>query len=1429
MRPIVPGVVAALVASLVAVVPAGAEPAATTAEVRPELVAAARSGPVSAIVVLDAAADLSTVAGDHDAVVAELKRVAAQTQPAVRAALPTGVTVRGSLWVTNALVVDVPAASISALSRVPGVAELALNTTVRASGTPAAAAGHVVGDHTWGIDTIQADRVWHELGVTGTGVRVAVLDTGLDATHADLAGRLATDDPADPTYPGGWITFDGNGNPARSTPSDEDGHGTHVSGTVVGGAASGVAIGVAPGATLMHGQVIPGGEGTWAQVLAGMQWSIDPFDWHGNPAGKPADVVNMSIGVRGYLPETVPVTRAIRAAGTFPAFAIGNECEPGVTSSPANVYDGFGVGATDRAGVVPWWSCGGVVHRGDWADPPAEWPESYVKPDVSAPGTDVLSATPGGGYATMSGTSMATPHVAGTVALMRSAAPGLSVDDAVAALRDTSIFTGTTRPDDRIGSGRIDALAAVRAVAGASAVTGVVTDSTTRRAIAGATVTDHNGRSTTTGADGRYRMPATPGRQNLTVSAFTYRSTTVRVTVPNDGTATADARLAGDAAGRVSGTVTYGGHGVPGATVTVLGGPHVTTGEDGRYTIDRLPPGDHKLRVATNGLPDSGTVAVTVRDRRSATADVDLRTPPTVERASLGAGGAEAHGSSSGPDMSADGRFVAFDSYAEDLVDGDANARQDVFLRDRRTGTTDLVSLATDGTQGDNFSSDPSVSDDGRYVAFESYADNLVPDDTPFTGDVFLRDRETGTTTRLSQAPDGTAGDGLSTGASVSADGTHVAFASWSTNLVEGDTNGVADIFVYDVASGTLARVSDGDGYSEAPALSGDGRYVAFTSTATNLVAGDTNGWKDVFVRDVVAGTTSLVSVASDGTQSNHEAQQPSISDDGNVVVFHGFMSNLTTDTNGTYDVFAHDRSTGKTTMVSVSSSGEQSTGSSVYGSVSADGRYVAFASGGVNLAGGDVNGAIDVFVRDLTTGETTLVSARSDGGATDRGSLDPLVSADGRLVAFSSEATNLADGDTNLATDVFVVDRFPPAEHAPRFALSELTVSHPVVSPGATVTVSARVTNIGAAAGGSTVPLSVDDAAQPARSASLAPGRSTVVSWVVPAGALGGHDVRVGPLFDSFRVRTPSVRVTVSSVDGRDPLRGATVQLVAQGSPRPGGVTDRNGAVTAESQFGSGVYTIVVTRPTDRHQPGYLLVKQVRVDHDTTVTLAPRTRGRGGDSAALLDLRLDKTSDTHEAWTYLRHELTAPVGFAFAPGQVVATTGAYELREVHEVPGFERDWWAVSDVQQADFGERTTYRRTFGGAATATLTATGGPTLSATWSVTDAHGNPFALMTHTPLRAGGVAAPTPPPATLDLADLPRMIRARATQPEEVILRVYDASGTQVAGGGLTWEQRQFTRDMTGLPAGEYRVELSVATGEYPPGQLTAEAGMTMS
>jgi len=299
-----------------------------------------------------------------------------------------------------------------------------------------------------------------------------------------------------------------------------------------------------------------------------------------------------------------------------------------------------------------------------------------------------------------------------------------------------------------------------------------------------------------------------------------------------------------------------------------------------------------------------------------------------TERVSVGSAGEEGNGNSGvyGPSISADGRYVAFCSSASNLVPGDTNDREDVFVHDRLTGTTERVSVSSDGEEGNGDSGTfrPSISADGRYVAFVSCASNLVPGDTNWAWDIFVHDRLTGVTERVSVSSAGEQGDGDSGYPSISAEGRYVAFESGAYNLVPGDTNWTCDIFVHDRLTGTTERVSvsseghEGNGNSSLPFhtadgryVNADGRYVASYSEASNLVPGDTNGIGDVFVRDRLTGTTERVSVSSDGEEgdSNSGWWGPSISADGRYVAFQSCAYNLVPgDTKGWEDVFVRDR-----------------------------------------------------------------------------------------------------------------------------------------------------------------------------------------------------------------------------------------------------------------------------------------------------------------------------------------------------------------------------------------------------------------------------------------------------------------------------------------------------------------------------------------
>ena len=307
-----------------------------------------------------------------------------------------------------------------------------------------------------GVEQVNATGVWEEFGVRGDDVSVAVLDTGVNVTHPDI--ELRTTDPEDPHYPGGWAEFGATGERIDSTPYDAGKHGTHVSGTVAGGNASGTWIGVAPEAELMHAKVFDSDTGSFARILAGIEWSVS----------QDAEVISLSFGMRcegspTYIDDMVEPIRNAHASGSLVVAATGNEGE-GCSSSPGNVYDTLSVGAVNPDGDVPSFSGGAEVETEDaWGEnAPSDWPMSYTVPDVTAPGVGVLSAVPGGGYERMDGTSMATPHVAGVAALVESATEDdLTPAEQRAVLTQTATKPGGGDPDTRHGVGVIDSYAAV--------------------------------------------------------------------------------------------------------------------------------------------------------------------------------------------------------------------------------------------------------------------------------------------------------------------------------------------------------------------------------------------------------------------------------------------------------------------------------------------------------------------------------------------------------------------------------------------------------------------------------------------------------------------------------------------------------------------------------------------------------------------------------------------------------------------------------------------------------------------------------------------------------------------------------------------------------------------------------------------------------
>jgi Tol biopolymer transport system component len=405
-----------------------------------------------------------------------------------------------------------------------------------------------------------------------------------------------------------------------------------------------------------------------------------------------------------------------------------------------------------------------------------------------------------------------------------------------------------------------------------------------------------------------------------------------------------------------------------------------------------------------------------------------------VERVSVRWGNVAPNADIRGVSVSGNGRYVAFYSAADNLVSGDTNGSYDVFVYDRQFETIELISVAIDGGPTNSSSTAPSISGGGRYVAFASTADNIV--ESCCGTDILVRDRVAGTTRRLSFGPGGSETDLTASSPSISDNGTVVAYVANATNLVAGDTNGTHDIFVHvEGADPPIRRISVASNGAEAndfsfyASVSADGTHVAFQSRADNLVPGDTNGVPDIFVHNLASGQTERVNVANDGAQANNHSfgEGNAISADGNLVVFRSAASNLvgSADTNGTNDVFIRNRAAGTTQLVSVASDGAQANAYAFTPiALSANGDHVVFSSEATNLVPGDTNGIRDLFLHTISSGTTVRIDVAADDTQADQPAGTAALSADGSVIAFASPATTLVADETNAFENLFVVDR---------------------------------------------------------------------------------------------------------------------------------------------------------------------------------------------------------------------------------------------------------------------------------------------------------------------------------------------------------------------------------------------------------------------
>ena len=433
-----------------------------------------------------------------------------------------------------------------------------------------------------------------------------------------------------------------------------------------------------------------------------------------------------------------------------------------------------------------------------------------------------------------------------------------------------------------------------------------------------------------------------------------------------------------------------------------------------------------------SGIPTAvgnPTVVFVVTDStgKTATGSVLFAIHTRTDRVSVDGSGTAGNGASSTPSINGDGSLVAFVSQSTNFVTG-VNGSQ-IYVHNRETNQIEVVSRDSNESivnEGDGVSSAPAISADGRFVAFVSQSTNLV---TGVSGQqIYVRDRQTGQTTVISKSSTGVIGDGASSAPAISADGRFMAFVSASTNLVAGVSG--TQIYVHDQQTGQTTLVSKdnnvtpvpGNGVSATPVISSDGRFVAFASLSTNL--GAAGGNQQIYTHDRLAGangTTSLVSKDGAGTAGNGNSSTPSISGDGRFVAFMSLATNLVASVSG-QQIYLHDRNTGvngTNSLVSHDNNGSpvQGNGASSVPSISSNGQVITFASLATNLLNpAPAVAGQQIYSQDRSTGAngtTSLVSKDNSvtpvagNFASDR----PSTNSDGSFVAFSSQATNLVAG----------------------------------------------------------------------------------------------------------------------------------------------------------------------------------------------------------------------------------------------------------------------------------------------------------------------------------------------------------------------------------------------------------------------------------
>lgn len=810
------------------------------------------------------------VAGPAGAAVATAATTALQL-PGVR--VKTTMPVLGWQWLLLPPGMDVRVA-LDYYRNLPGVAFAEPNYRVRLFATP----NDPLAGSLWGLEKIQAQAAWDQF--TGDpGVVVATLDTGIDYDHADLAANMWTN-PGE--IPGNNIDDDGNGyvddvhgiNTFNNSGDvrDDDGHGTHVAGTIGAVGNNGVGVtGVNWRVKLVSVKIFTADDSSGsAGAVAGYDYLIAL-----KRSGVNLRVVNNSWG------GPVPSQALYEAMCAAEAEGILTVCAAGNSNRDADERPEFPA-SLDCPSLIS-------VAASTQDDDVATFSNyGAFMVDLAAPGESVLSTYHGAGhYQRLSGTSMASPHVAGAAALLLGKDPSLSPAMVKALLLATvdplPQWQGRVRSGGRLNLGN----AMARLISGPLPVPGPETNEPARPWPRIAAISRN--------AQGRWGSASSYWPALTTNGQFVAYLSLATNLVPG----AAGSHIAVYLHDRLARTTVHASHATNGGPPNGdCDGARISG--DGRFVVfssaaSNLVSGDG------NGASD-----VFLYDRNSGLVEL-------VSRNAAGSG--PGNGASDTPAVSSDGRYVVFASDASNLVSGDTNGRRDIFLRDRQFSTTVRVSVSSGGAQADYTSDLPAISGDGRYITFISGADNLVPDPYIPAYHLYLRDRVAGTTERISRNAQGQPGNDNCGYSSLSADGRYIAFEADADNLVPGDSNGVKDIYLWDRVTRALARISAGNDGAQAdadcwvPGVSADGRHVCFFSNANTLCAQDDDSNYDIFDYDRWTGKLSRLSYNAAGHTGLDSSFLPSPSADGRFVVFDAWAWNLATgDGNGSRDVFVVDR-----------------------------------------------------------------------------------------------------------------------------------------------------------------------------------------------------------------------------------------------------------------------------------------------------------------------------------------------------------------------------------------------------------------------------------------------------------------------------------------------------------------------------------------